>query len=85
MRLAYFLDNEPRNKDVVRQIKKLIDAGNQVVILDKIVPLEWLTGLFGAMTSKFCKSIKDNPILVLYDRFNDWQEPFKSEIRNKIQ
>ena len=56
-----------------------------VVILDKVVPIEWLTGLFGALTSEFCKNIKDNPTFVLYDRFNDWLEPFKSETRSKLQ
>lgn len=30
---AFFLDNEPRNKDVVKQIQKLIKAGEKVVIL----------------------------------------------------
>lgn len=33
MRKVFFLDNEPRNKDVVRQMNKIIKANEKVVIL----------------------------------------------------
>lgn len=33
LRRAYFLDNEPRNREIVNSIQKLIDGGESVVIL----------------------------------------------------
>lgn len=54
-----------------------------VVMFDNVVPIEWLTGVFsGILKSIF--TVENNDALTLYDKFADWQEPFKSEVRNKL-
>ncbi|MFA5394985.1 MAG: hypothetical protein WC346_03100 [Methanogenium sp.] len=55
------------------------------VIFDKVVPIEFLTGVFSGLILKTCERTDDNAAFNLYDYFSDWIEPYRTEIRNKIR
>jgi hypothetical protein len=77
---VWVLDNEPRSKDTLKRIQNLIDAGEKVVLWDRIryrsKDINDMIKKEGATAAEIEQYLKDNVVsgLMASHRFSNWSK-----------